>query len=353
MSPDGLRAARLRSHLLTAPAATIVDAARHQCGTQAQELWGGRFALSARVAGAPTARAVDAAFDAGEIVRTWPMRGTLHILAAEDVDWMLSITSARVRRSAAGRHRELELEDDDFSRAEQTLRRVLASGGLRRAHAFAALTADGVETTGQRGAHLLLALAITGVVHWGATVPRPDGAPATEQLLTLNDDLPTQRTVAGDATAELLRRYLQGHAPASIADFAWWAGLPITPARAAAVVARDDESPLADDVLLDLDASGRVVVAEISAADATPDSLLALPTFEEYYISYADRSRVASDDVRAAVGPGRNGMVRAILLRRGEVVGTWTRAGELSVLAPDLASRDAEAALETWRTHAA
>ena len=81
MTPARLRALRLRHHRLSAPARTLSHAAAHMTATQGQEFWGGRLALAARTARAPTMADVDASFDRGELVRSWTMRGTLHIAA--------------------------------------------------------------------------------------------------------------------------------------------------------------------------------------------------------------------------------------------------------------------------------
>src|SRR5437868_15483592 len=42
-----------------------------------------------------TAKDVERAISDREIVRTWPMRGTIHFVPATDVRWMLALTSAR------------------------------------------------------------------------------------------------------------------------------------------------------------------------------------------------------------------------------------------------------------------
>jgi hypothetical protein len=48
--------------------------------------------------------------------------------------------------------------------------------------------------------------------------------------------------------------------------------------------------------------------------------------FDEYYISYADRSPVASAQSMASIGPGKNGMVRASLLAGGRIAGAWSHS---------------------------
>lgn len=304
--------------------------------TQSQELWGGKFALAVRTLGLPTAAAVDAAFDQGALVRTWPFRGTLHIVAATEVEWLLSVATARIIRATAPRHRELGLEADDLTRAERVARNVLAGGGLARAEMFAAFNAAGIETAAQRGAHLLLALAVRGVAHWGAVVPSPSGS-ATQQLFTLNDVLPTQRPTPADPAAELFRRYIRGHGPASAADFAWWTGITVTAARAAA--AASGVPQLADELYGTL------------AEEVACSPVRALGSFDEYYLSYRDRSVVADEAVRAAVGPGKNGMVHPILVRNGRVVGTWHRSGTVHLTERTVAEHEVRTALAVFSAH--
>jgi len=54
--------------------------------------------------------------------------------------------------------------------------------------------------------------------------------------------------------------------------------------------------------------------------------VLALPSFEESYLSYRDRAATLAPHVARAVGPGVNGMVRPILVADGEIVGVWTHS---------------------------
>ena len=173
-----LRSARLRAHRLTAPAADVGAAAAHLLAVQAQEFWGGRWALGVRTTGEPGLSDVDAAFDAGRIVRTWTQRGTIHILPAADLAWVLSITAERQQRAVPGRLRELGIDDDALTRAERVARTALTGGGrLTRPELFAVWEAAGIDPSGQRGVHLLRMLSLRGVLVHGPVVARVDGAP--------------------------------------------------------------------------------------------------------------------------------------------------------------------------------
>lgn len=313
-----LLSARMLSHRLTAPARSVTAAAAHMLAVQSQDFLAGRWALGLRAGGAPTLADVDDAFARGDLVRSWTMRGTLHIVPAADLRWVLSVTAARQQRQAAARHRALGIDAAVLSRVETALRERLADGGRTRAQLFDDLAALGIDPAGQRGVHIVGALCVAGVLVQGPVVARV-GAVAREQLFVLADEhIPTAPAPA-DPLAEFFVRYVDGHGPVSAADFSWWSGLALGVAREAVEHARPRVTEVADGLFAAADRPRR-------ARGLSDDGLFALPMFDEYYISYADRTAVADPDALAAIGPGKNGMVRASLIAGGRVVGAWTHS---------------------------
>jgi hypothetical protein len=317
MHLDRLRAERLRSHRLSAPAADVVAAGEHMLATQGQEFWGGRWALAARTRGAPALSDVDAAFDRGELVRSWTMRGTIHIIPPRDLGWVLSVTGERQLRAAAARHRGLGLDAEAFARAEAATIAALRGGNrLSRAEYFDVLRGVGIEPRDQRGVHVIYALAVRGILCQGPVVARP-GGPTREQYLVLADEWITERAAPVDPLAELFARYIDGHGPAGAADFAWWAGLPLGMARQAAEASRDR--------LVEVEAD--LFVAPVRPRrSASAADVVALPPFEEYFLSYSDRTAACAPEFLSDVGPGLNGIVRPIILAHGAVAGVWTHS---------------------------
>lgn len=321
MDASAIRRERLRSHRLSAPAPSIADAARHMLATQAQEFWGGRWALAARTRGAVTVRDVDAAFDRGEIVRSWTMRGTIHAIPAEDLAWVLSITGERQLRQAAAVHRREGIDDAEVSRAAAAVRAALAGGNrLTRKELFEVLEAGGVSTAGQRGYHALVNLSLRGIVCQGPVVPRENG-PTREQYIVLTEEWIRDAATPADPLAEFFVRYIAAHGPAGPRDFAWWTGLPLGIARAAADAASDRLTVIADEP------EPQYVVTAV-APRRTPGApeVVALPPFEEYFLSYVDRTVPCAPEFLTAIGPSMNGIVRPILVARGEIVGVWTHS---------------------------
>lgn len=316
MDTQSLRDERLRSHRFTAPARSSADAARHLLAVQAQEFWAGRWALAARTTGSQTLRGVDRLFNRGTLVRSWTQRGTLHIVPADDLAWILSATGERQLHAAAPRYRELGLDADVLSAVERTVVCALrGSNRLTRGELFEVLEAAGVETHAQRGLHAIQNLALRGIICQGPVVARSDGVSRGQQFV-LTDEHITASAEPANPTAELFVRYIIGHGPASPRDFAWWAGLTLGAARAAAEASVDDSRiDRIDDELFHARMRPR------RRADAP--RVIALGPFEEYYISYADRTIACPAEHHARVGPGKNGMVRAIVIRDGVVIGVW------------------------------
>ena len=289
--------------------------------TQAQEFWGGRWAIASRTRGAPTVLDVDAAFDRGEIVRSWTMRGTIHIIPARDLAWVLSVTAERQLAQAAAVHRREGIDATELARAERTVRAALTGGNaLARKEMFAVLEGSGVSTAGQRGYHLLYGLSTRGLICQGPVVPRP-GGPTREQFWVLTEEWAADAASPADPLAEYFHRYITSHGPAGVRDFAWWTGLPLGVSLVAAEAASDRLDVFADD-------GEPMYVAAWTSSPPKPESpqVVALPPFEEYYLSYVDRTVPCAPEFLRAIGPAMNGMVRPLLVARGEVVGVWTHS---------------------------
>ena len=312
-----------------------MDAARHMLAVQSQDLLAGRWALGVRTRGTPTLADVDAAFQRGELVRAWTMRGTLHIVPASDLAWMLSVTRDRQRQQAATRDRQLGIDAEVLAVALRALRPALRDGGCSRADAFSLFESAGIDPREQRGIHVLCALTVAGEICLG---PFAAGSSAAhEQRYVLTEEWVRDSAIPADPLVELFVRYIDGHGPAGAGDFAWWAGLTLGVAREAAAQAADRVDEIDE---------GLFVAPSRPRRAASAPTVVALPAFDEYYISYADRTAVCATEHLAAVGPGKNGMVRPTLVENGRVVGVWSHAQAARGAAPEMFDdgHDADAA---------
>lgn len=325
MKSASLLSERLRSHRLSAPARSVADASSHMLAVQSQDFTAGRWALAVRSRNEPTLRAVDRAFDRGDLVRAWTMRGTLHIIPARDLGWVLSVTAERQRKQGAARRRELGIDREMVDGAVGAVVPRLHDGGLTRAEMFGVFAGIGIEPGGQRGIHLLSELTLDGLICQGPVVAR-DGV-TREQRFVLVEQHIGEHAQPDDPLAELFVRYIDGHGPAGVADFAWWSGLALGQSREAHSRAASRVTEIDDGVFVSNTRPRR-------SPAAAP--VLALGAFDEYYISYADRTAVCAPEHLPLVGPGKNGMVRATVIAQGRVIGCWTHASASLGSAPEL-----------------
>jgi hypothetical protein len=312
---------RLVAQRLVGPkAATAAEAVRWCTALQAQDYKGALTSVALRTCSRSRDEVV-AALDEGLVVRSWPMRGTLHLVAAEDLPWMQRLLAPRVVKTSARRRAELGLDEPQLERARDLAAAALSGGRrLRRPELLAVWSDGGVDATRQRGAHLLSYLAMTGTLVFG---PTADG----EQLVVLLDEwVQRPRLLSGDeALGELALRYFRSHGPAPTSDLAAWAGLTVADLRTAVALARPHLATLdVDGVEHLLDPQTPV---RLAAARGAVDRVLLLPGFDEFMLGYRDRRAQLDPAYADRIVPGGNGMFRPTVVDGGRVVGTWSRAG--------------------------
>ncbi len=335
------------------PHPTPADAVRWATCTQAQDLPGALVSIALRSDGRSVPD-VDAALDSGAVVRTWPMRGTLHLVAAEDLRWLLALGPPRVATAAARRRAELGIDDAALDAVRAATVRTLQGGGRIARDALMTVWQEaGVSTEGQRAAHLFGALAVEGLVCLGPLRGRRQDVVLVDEWVPTGpaDDAAHDRD---RAVARWALRYFRSHGPATARDFAWWTGLTLTDARRAAAAASGDLEELTvggEAYLMDPETPSRLEGCRREAL-----GVLLLPGFDELVLGYADRSAVVAPEHSARVVPGGNGMFLATVVSAGSAVGTWrrpTRVGGVPQVTPftTLPRRVAAAVPRRWAAY--
>lgn len=363
----------------TAPAPT--EAVRRQLAIQGQQVASVPHAIVSRAAGAARAD-VEAAFEAGRLVRSWPMRGTVHVTAADDHHWLRVALMHRVDAWARRAEKQLGVDDALLERAgELALAAIADEGPLRRARLLRVWqegglmgdsagddTGDGAGAGGagtgaaaQRRRHILVRLQREGVLVQG---PRR----GNEHLIVSAGTLPPAETGPGGAgggargtdghraaLAEIARRYAASHGPVRAVDLARWTTLPVKEAARALedavertnaadynVRVEHGEVPLTRaEAVGGLRGGVRVLGAEGRAASSgraaplymradLPDLLAAsreraagthfLASFDEVHVGYKDRACLVDAAGERLICPAGNGMFRPLLVDRGRVV---------------------------------
>ena len=281
---------------------------------QAQDYLGTLWAIGLRLPAATEAKIEQAIADRA-IIRTWPLRTTLHFVAAADVHWLLEFLGPRIVAAVGLRHEQYGLDKTALTRIRKVLVKALQGDQqLTRDEIYGWLKGAGISVEGQRGYHILWRMGVDRVICFG---PRR-GKQQTFSLL--EEWVPKVRDLEQDAAlAELTLRYFKGHGPATLPDFVWWSGLKISDAKAGlAMVSAQLESLTVNDRLYWMQPGMPRLGKRAPVVNL-------LPGFDEYLLGYRDRT-AALDPLHAQkIQPGSNGMFSSTIVVNGKVTGTWRR----------------------------
>ncbi len=300
-------------------ASGIPDLVRDVGGLQAQVAEAAALGVRARSSGLAAADVDRVRSQERSVVRTWGWRGTLHLIAAEDLRWMLALVAPVALPRAARRHTQLGLDHRRLEAGARVIADALAGNGpLTRAELVARLRTAGIDASGQRAPHLLWWTAMQGTICCG-----PDrGRHATYVLV--EDWLPSLPAVDREAAlSRLAGRYLAAYGPAAPQDLAAWSGLPLSDARAA-------WSQLGNDM------AGRLLEVRVGEAPAwllaeqladPPDdrkqpAVILLPAYDTYLLGHRSREAIVPAQHARTVHPG-GGIINPVLLVDGRAAGTW------------------------------
>jgi len=273
---------------------------------QAQDPQAARLGVRSRAAGLTETDVLRAIDVERTVVRTWLMRATIHLVAAEDVVWMARLLGPANARRFRTRWRDLGLTDDVLADTVAALPEVLTAGPRTRREVASALAERGIaiDPSGQAPTHLLLHATTLGLICRG-----PErGRDSTFALVA--DWVPAAPVgpSGDDALAELARRFFASFSPATAADFTTWSGLPS--GRALDLI-REELTPL--------DVGGH---AGYTLGERAPQhGLRLLSAFDNYLVGYRERDLIIDAAHRRQVYVG--GIIRPAVLLDGRVIGTW------------------------------
>ncbi len=327
----------------------------HHLAMQAQDFPASRWAVGSRL---PEGTEADifAAYDAGLIVRSWPMRGTVHVVAAGDLPWMLEHLGRRALMGVERRWTYLGIDEPFLERARDVAVELLEGGGrATRAELMDACREAGLEMTGQRSYHTVWYLSQTGTLVQG---PTRDGE---HELVLLEEWLPDRRTLDRPAALrELGTRYLRARGPATVDDLVHWTKLTKTDARTA--LEADGET------IVDVKGPGGpycMLAEHLDTLDPgsteTDGTVLALAGFDEHLLGYRVRDCVLDPEHATLVDPGRNGVFRWTVVAGARVVATWKRIRRKRHVVVEIASfrplskqtsKAVPGAIEAWGRYA-
>jgi uncharacterized protein YcaQ len=284
---DQVRAWRVaRQHLDKRVAAKrMTDVVSGLLGVHAQVQSSAEIALWARVNGISRDDVRDALWERRSLVKSWFMRGTLHLLTAEDAPLYVGGLRTQDRWWKRVWLDYVGLTEPQLKELMETIRQVLSDKPLTReqlSHRVARKIGDHArERMGSGWGELLKPASFHGYLC--------SGPPRGQSVTFVRPDkwLGRWKEIDGDqAMRELFRRYLTTYGPASHQEFATWWGVQPPPARRLRMEMEDQ--------LQEVDLEGRQVwalpadVAKMRRATTKPTVRL-LPGFDPYVVGFRPR----------------------------------------------------------------
>lgn len=291
---------------------TAKDVVAHMGAIQAQDYPMAKWGVGLRLPHA-TDKMIEQALDSGEIVRTHVLRPTWHFVAAEDARWMIKLTAPQIQRSMNPWLKKLELDDVILNKSKTLIEKKLSEGiHQTRSELMDMLAKSGIKTNAGRASLIMFdaeleAIACNGVMrgkqHTYALMDEkvPKGAVFTRE----------------EAIIELANRYFTSHAPATLADFHWWSGLPMSDARKGVEVLGTD--------FISEKINQHIYFFKAQNTDFIVQQRIDfLPAFDEFMVSYKNRSDVIPPQFRG-IATTSNGVFKPTIVENGQVIGVWKR----------------------------
>jgi hypothetical protein len=290
------------------------DVVRALGAVQAQEyglsLWGLRQRMTTA-----TEASIEEASIKGRILRTHAMRPTWHFFTSEDIRWILELTGPRVDKIMSGYYRQIGLDDTIFTRARPLIIRALEGDNhMTRLELKSHLKEKGIDLTPMQAGFIMSRAELYALVCSGAR----KGKQQTYALL--EERAPQAKRLSLDeGLAELTKRYFTSHGPATIQDFMWWSGLPSGEIKRGLEMVKRH--------LTSIDVEGKtywMTKKTLDIRDDVPRAYL-LPPYDEFLISYKDRSASLQHVHRPLIDKGQNGVFSCTIMYQGQVIGLWKR----------------------------
>ena len=259
---------------------------------QAQDYAMVKWAVGMRLASA-TVRTVEEALQRGEILRTHVMRPTWHLVAAEDIRWMLKLSARRIKAAneAYAKGRE-EISEELYSKSNHALETILAGKKrLTRLEIAEQFRHSGLAADNYHMTRFMVRAEVEGIVCGG------ESKGGKHAYMLLEECVPPVPDITKDeALARLARNYFRSHTPATLQDFVWWSGLSVTEAK-----------------------QGIYLIG----CELTEEQRF-LPPYDELLLGYKDRTDVLPSEHYSKAFT-RNGLFFPVILYEGQIVGNWDR----------------------------
>ncbi|MDQ6480238.1 winged helix DNA-binding domain-containing protein [Dyadobacter sp. LHD-138] len=286
---------------------------KYMVAMQAQEYAMAKWAIGLRVPGTTEAD-VEKAFNQGAILRTHIMRPTWHFVAPEDIRWMITLTAPRVNAINAFMYRKCEIDEKTFNQCNDILTKTLEGGKhLTRNALKSELDKEIITGDGVRLSCLMMKAELDGLICSG---PR-EGKQFTYALI--DERVPAANVLTKEESlAKLANRYFSSRGPAQLQDFVMWSGLTVKDAKTGIAA-------LPDDFIHEQLDGKTYIYLPVPETSVKMQTTFLMPDYDEYGMSYKDRSSLFSLPPKILENPKLNIPYNRMIVADGQIVGSWKR----------------------------
>ncbi|MBI3482825.1 MAG: AlkZ family DNA glycosylase [Bacteroidetes bacterium] len=279
---------------------------------QAQDYYMAKWAIGLRMINA-TDRLIEEAINSAEIIRTHVMRPTWHFALAQDIRWMLQLTAPHLKASMKSSQAKLGLNEKIFKRTNGIIEKLLIGDKhLTRSEIVAELKKKKIAADNLQATHIMFDAELNGIVCNGPMRGKQFTYALMDERIPSTKSLPKE-----EALAKLSLKYFTSHGPATIQDFTWWSGLPVADAKAGLEMIKGK--------LMSEKIENKIYwYVEPSSVKSFQSPPLFLPAYDEFMISYTDRSASLNPSFSKIALMG-NGIFRPIIVVDGKAIGIWMR----------------------------
>ena len=283
---------------------------------QAQNYSMVKWAVGMRLKSA-TIQAVEKALHEGEILRTHVMRPTWHLVAAEDIRWMLKLSAQRIisANDSFAKGYDLDIPNELYTKAHDLLEKILCGKkSLTKQEIAEHFNRSGIVADNRRMTRFMARAEQEGIICSG----EDRGSKCTYALL--EERVPPMPELTKDESlARLARSYFRSHSPAVLQDFIWWSGLPVSDAKQAVYL-------IASELTTEQWKEQTWYIHDTCRTRGKLSGHIhLLPSYDEYLLGYKDRTDVLPLEHYSKAFTN-NGLFFPIVLHNGQVIGNWDKS---------------------------
>lgn len=280
---------------------------------QSQSLDLAKWAIGVRLQG-KTVKDVEDAFNTGKIIRTHILRPTWHYVSAEDIYWMSELSKPRLKPIYRSYCKGVGADESFIKKGVPLVEKSLLGGKHLTKQEISDFLAARDIRADARHLNLIISYAEMEDILCNGKLR------GNKQTYTLLEEwVPQkQRLSKEEALERLTRTYFTSHGSASLPDFIWWSGLTLTDCRRALDMIKND--------FICKTVNGRDfwMKKDIQIPPLNTDSVLLLPPFDEFVVSYKDRSEII-EKVHYGKVMTKNGLFSPTIMLNGKIIGSWKK----------------------------